>query len=241
LKRTDFFDGVLVVQVHPFARLITAAALLLAIFLAGGDKPLLLVYALVVVILMATRQMYAHCKFLLWIGGPILIALIVVWGIAIPSAEPDSLSSLSRVWVSWLRIVSCGGTLQALFLPLVEKPQHLRNFLAATKINGAIGMLLISSIVFIPEIRRRLTQLIDAHKAQGHEMSGLAGVRLLPHMLMPLISSLLDSSVRRAEFWEHRGVKHRFSLQTSTQTYEPLATALAGVVSIVALGVGLLV
>lgn len=228
------------VQIHPIARLVTTISLLIATFLTAELGSLVLVYVLVLAAVVSTGVLLGHIRFVVFVGLPMLAALLLVWGIAMPQTSYSHAGGLVHAWVSWLRIVACGGILQALFLPLVERPQHLRNFLAATHMNGAPGMLLMTSVVFIPEVKRRLAHIIDARKAQGHDVRGFSGLRQLPGMLMPLVSSLLDSAVKRAELWSHRGVLDRYGMQAADEAYQPFATMLAGFVAAIALGIGFL-
>lgn len=229
-------------EIQPIVRLLTAISLLMASFLATSNVSQISVYILVLVAVVATGEAGAHLRFMWSVGIVLLGALIVVWVIAMPLSHGDHAQGLWRALLPWIRIMSCAGIMQALFLPLFERPRHLQDFLTATRMNGAVGMVFITSILFIPEVKRRLLHIIDARKAQGYDLQGVAGLRELPRLLMPLVSSLLDSSAKRAELWSHRGLLHRYenNKQALDEVYKPFVTLLSALVAATAIGIGVL-
>jgi len=155
---------------------------------------------------------------------------LLVWGFVvdrnmIPSQHPNGVSYAT---FTWLRIVACGAVLQSLFIPLIDRPTELRRFLAKNGLSGTIGTLVITSVIFLPEVRRRLDRIIDARKANGFPVSGFSGLRQLPSLLMPLVSSLFESADKRAELWSHRGVlaRERAVIDTVAYTLVPSIFAL---------------
>jgi energy-coupling factor transporter transmembrane protein EcfT len=195
-------------SVHPISRLASALLIISAIFLAKTMATLITVYVFVFLTVLAARVTSSHLRFVVIVSTPLLLSLLVVWGwVIVPHQIPlPHKSGVSYAFFLWLRIVAWGGVLQFLFVPLVEKPSHLTDFLDRTGLGGLMGMLIIASIIFLPELRRRLGQILDARNAQGTLLRGLKGLREVPGLLMPLISSLLDSAVKRAELWSHRGI-----------------------------------
>ena len=148
---------------------------------------------------------------------PLLVSLLLLWGLALQGRTPPSQSSgVAYALFCWLRIVISGAVLQWLLLPPIQQPAYLKGFLRATGLGGAIGLLIVASITFLPEVRRRIARIVDARHAQGHSTRGLEGLRDLPHLLMPLVSSLLDAALHRADFWTHRGVLARHDQRLST-------------------------
>lgn len=224
-------------RLHPvvrlFAVLLTIAAALLAGSLNGLAAVVLVVTAAVVISGVGT-------SFLRFVGlatAPILLALWLIWGYFMPPGKvpaPHGTGAEYAVFL-WLRVVICGGALQFLFVPLLAHPTHMKDFLDRTGLRGSLGTLIMSSMVFIPETGRRLAQVIDARRAQGRKLSGLRGLRELPTLLMPLVASLLDSSVKRAELWAHRGVLDRRDKLGLESAYYSLAQGVAALA--VALGV----
>jgi hypothetical protein len=154
-------------RVHPIARLLCAVGIAVAVFIAKSLTALWLVYALVLCAVIATAVVRNHWRFVVFVTLPIFLALLLVWGYVIePANVPATYTSgISYAVFSWLRIVAVGGTLQALFLPLVAKPDHLRSFLACTGLGGTVGLLILASIIFLPEVKRRLGSIIDARRA----------------------------------------------------------------------------
>lgn len=227
-------------QLNPIARLLCAAMLVVAIFISTNLVALGLIYAFVLVAIIAVGVVGNHARFVAFISSPILLALLLVWGWAMEPARiplPHT-SGISYALFSWLRIVACGGVLQGLFLPLVEKPNHLTSFLKATGLEGAAGTLIVASIIFLPEVKHRIARIIDARRAQGHMVSGIKGLLQLPRVLMPLVSSLLDSAIKRAELWSHRGVLDRHNRSPIALLYSPLHSAIAIIMALSAFVIG---
>jgi len=182
----------------------------------------------------------AHLRFVTFISTPLLVALLFIWGViaAANHVPPPHHSGVDYAVFSWLRIVVCAGALQCLLVPLIEQPSHLKLFLEKSGLAGSLGTLIVASIIFLPEVRRRLRQIIDARRAQGYSLSGLRGIRDLPTLLMPLVSSLLDSATKRAEFWSHRGVLERTQFKGSPYSYSTQPSALALVLTIATCALG---
>ncbi len=228
-------------QVHPIARLLCAVGIAVAVFVAKSLTALWLVYAFVLFTVISTAVVRDHWRFVVFVTLPILLALLLVWGYVIEPANVPSIytNGVSYAVFSWLRIVAVGGTLQALFLPLVAKPDHLKSFLECTGLSGAVGILILASIIFLPEVKRRLGSIIDARRAQGHVVSGIKGLRQLPSLLMPLVASLLDSASKRAELWSHRGVLHRRIVGAEELKYSMSQSAVVLVIALAACTIGL--
>lgn len=195
-------------DLHPIIRLTSALLLVGAIFLTKSMSGIVGCYLLVIILIMYSQVIKKHLRFVFYVSLPMLLALLIMWGwiVDIHKVPEPFTNGVTYAFFAWLRIISWGGVLQFVFIPLVEKPAYLRSFFDKTRLNGKFGILIIASIVFLPEMQRRLYQIIDARHAQGKQLSGLKGLIDLPTILMPLISSLLDSASKRAELWSHRGV-----------------------------------
>jgi hypothetical protein len=136
-----------------------------------------------------------------------LVALVVVWAWLIPEQHPPTYANgAAYALAAWLRIIACGAAFQALLIPLIHRPSELNRFLVETRTPTALAQVLITAVIFLPEVGRRLARLTEARAAQGHASHLLARLAAIPQLLMPLVSSLLDTAGRRAEFWSHRGV-----------------------------------
>ena len=57
-------------------------------------------------------------------------------------------------------------------------------------------------------------------------MRGLRGLYDLPGLLMPLVSSLLDAALQRAELWSHRGVLARHDEQVLTHDHSAVLSVM---------------
>ena len=228
--------------IHPVARLISAIEFVIAIIFASTLIPLVVVYLLVFLSILATGCFRQHLRFVLVVTAPILCALIVVWG-AILSPDkvpPGHINGIGYAIFSWLRIVTFGGVLQALLLPLVEHPIDLKIFLERNGLSGSLGTLVLASVIFIPEVQRRMGRVVDARRAQGFVVSGFSGLRQLPEMLMPLVASLLDSASKRAELWSHRGLFLRRSNVISNLKWRLWQTMSALLLATTAIAVSIL-
>lgn len=195
-------------RIHPIIRLLSTALLVVTTFLTRSLIEVIIVYTTILLLVILSRVTLKHLRFVTYVSLPILLSLLILWGWIIDSHQIalSNTSGTEYALFLWMRIISWGGLLQFLFIPLVEEPSHLIDFLKHVGIKGSYGILVIASIVFLPEMRRRLTQIIDARRAQGHSLRGLKAIIELPTILLPLISSLIDSAIKRAEFWSHRGI-----------------------------------
>lgn len=198
-------------RLHPVIRLISVLLMVAAVFLSEKITTLLPVYALVLTAVLVSHISANHLRFVFFITTPLLIALLLVWGWLIDASQVSAphQSGIHYAFFLWLRIVASGGLLQCLFIPLIEQPAYLKIFLERTGSGVALSTLILSSITFLPEIRRRVGRITDARRAQGYSLRGLKGLRELPTLLMPLVSSLLDTAAQRAEFLSHRGILDR--------------------------------
>jgi energy-coupling factor transporter transmembrane protein EcfT len=221
-------------RLHSLIRLISVFLVVTAVFMSASITTLLPLYAVVLMAVLMSRVSANHLRFVVFITTPLLIALLLVWGWLIDARQvPTShQSGIHYAFFMWLRVVACGGMLQCLFIPLIEQPAYLKVFLERIGAGVALSTLMLSSITFLPEIRRRVNRITDARRAQGHSLSGLKGLRELPALLMPLVSSLLDSSVQRAELLSHRGILERNQSASREITYSIPQSVLALVVAL---------
>ena len=194
-------------QLHPFWRTYAAAMLAIAAFATHGLAGMAFVYSIVITGLVTAGIIRKHLKFVV-LTVPLLLMLIFVRIFAAPPAATSHTPFAHAVSV-WLRLLVCGGVFQWFAVPLLDEPARFRSFLSTLRIPGSIGILLVTPILFLPEVQRRMNQIIDARKAQGIPSTGLAALRGLPAILVPLVSSLLDSGLARAELWAHRGLLDR--------------------------------
>lgn len=221
-------------RVHPLARLLCGCGLIAAVFMAPSITRLALAYSVTCAALVATRVVYLHIRFVCFIGLPLLLALLLVWVVAVdPTRIPSPhTSGVEFALFNWLRITACAGVMQALFHPLVEHPARLKDFLARAGMPQALSTIIVASLIFLPEVRRRLGMIVEARKAQGHGLTGVRGVLQLPTLLVPLVASLLASATKRAQFWEHRRILQDTHRKGDVFTYSASQTAIAVTISL---------
>jgi energy-coupling factor transporter transmembrane protein EcfT len=191
-----------VLTLHPIVRLLVPLAISIAAFSLEKLPAAAIIYAVVLIGLLAAQLWRQHALFLIS-ALPLLAALLLIWGWAIP---PGGGVGVQHAFKLWLRICIIGGAFQWLLLPLVGAPLHLRMFMDDVKLPRWASLLLLTPVLFLPEVQRRIQRVVEARKAQGLPASGLAGLRALPAMISPLIASLLETSLGRAELWSHRNL-----------------------------------
>lgn len=209
--------------IHPPFRTASGALFVLAVFTVKAGPLLFGIYAVALGGVAAARAMKLHARFVL-ATLPMLLGLLVMWGWLKPLGLHGDGSALHGVHV-WIRVVACGAALQGLFVPLARHPENLRDFAERSGLGASLTTVVVSSVVFLPEIKRRLELLVDARRAQGHPVRGLTALRELPTLLMPLVSSLLDSAARRAELWTHRGILQQRRNSEPATNYDSRWTA----------------
>jgi hypothetical protein len=205
-------------NVHPLARAVSALLFSVAAFSTHRLPVLATIYAWLFIAILWADLVRPHTRFVAFVTAPLLVALLIVWGVILGKSPVSGMSGYDYAAATWARLVICGGAFQWLILPLVNNPSRLQGFLASLGISRTLGTLIISPIIFLPEVRRRLNMIVDARKAQGHKVSGIAGLLAIPAMLGPLVASLLDGAMARAELWEHRGLLS--SEKTIVQTFD---------------------
>lgn len=196
-------------EVHPVGRLVAATSVSVAAFVLKKPEELLFCYALVAAGMLKAGILRQHLRFILIVSLPLLAALLLIWGVIVAPPPSYGMNGVSYATAAWLRIVVLGGAFQWLLLPLAERPMHFRAFLATLRVPATLGTLVVTPILFLPEVQRRIGRIVDARKAQGLSTSWFSGLRAMPGMLMPLVASLLESSIARAELWTHRGLLER--------------------------------
>jgi hypothetical protein len=191
-------------RAHALSWLLTGALLLAAILAAGDMWRVLPAYAVIAAGLQHENLLGAHLKFVGFVTLPLLVALLLIWVVIAPLALQGSSSNLGYAFAVWAKIAASGGLFQLLLIPPVNHPMRLRRLLQQLRAPAAAGVLITSPVILLPDVRRRLGQIVDARRAQGASVSGLAGLISAPTFLAPLVASLLESSLSRAELWDHR-------------------------------------
>lgn len=223
------------IDVHPYTRLLSAILIAVAAFSNYRLGLLAGVYCILGVGLCFAGLAQQHLRYVVLITGPILVALLVVWGLIAKAAPVLGVSGVEYALVTWVRISIVGGAFQWLVLPLTERPILLRGFLDTLGMKGAFATMIITPIIFIPEVRRRALMIVDARKAQGHRATGLSGLLAIPTMLGPLVASLLDGAIARGELWEHRNLLNADTRTLPKITYSRTHSAMALTGALIAL------
>jgi energy-coupling factor transporter transmembrane protein EcfT len=204
-------------SIHPFAHVLSLIFLLLAVFGSMSLYSLLCIYIFTLLLLFAGKIHNQHMLFICVSGIPFLAGSILIW--LMSRISNSSVASFSYSLITWLRIVVSAGIFQSYLLPIFMRPLYLKSYIKSLKLSGDIAILIVSAVLFIPEIKRRYSLVIDATKVQGNYKSGFRALFNLPYLLMPLVASLLDISVERASLWQQRGIIERYTSSDIVLTY----------------------
>lgn len=220
---------------HPFVRLLAPLALGSTAFWIQKLPAMTVLYAVVMAGLVGAKLWRQHLLFLLSTVA-LLAALLLIWGWAV---QPGGIEGTQHALRLWLRICIIGGAFQWMFLPLVGAPLHLRMFMDDVRLPRWASLLLMTPVLFLPEIRRRIDRVVEARKAQGFPASGFAGLRALPAMISPLIASLLETSLGRAELWSHRNLLAADYARPAGAANSMELSIIVALLSVLAIGVAL--
>ena len=194
----------------PFARILIAALFGAAILLARHIEVAACIYGLALFYVTRARCLPGHFRFVAVAGLPLLTALLFTWGFVIPVArggiDADAWAGSLQAILLWLRILVLGAVSQWLLLPMVQEPLRLRAFVQDFGLPASVGILLSMPVLLLPDIRHQILQVADARRAQQLPTRGLGGVLALPATMVPVLAGLIETSLNRAELWEHRGL-----------------------------------
>ncbi len=218
-------------NLHPGVRIAALALLLGAAFLAQRAIAVCVPYGVILLLLGLAGLLRKHAAFLLFAMTPLFIALFGVWGVVLGHG-PGGEAGFTYALTTGLRVAALGGLFQWFLLPLFARPASLRDFLYRIRAPASFAALLVAPVVFLPEVQRRISRVVDARKAQGRRVRGLAGLVMLPQMLTPVVASLLESAMVRAELWDHRG--YLVTAYRPGAKPAPLATSVGVIASAIA-------
>ncbi len=194
----------------PLMRIAVAALWAAAALLAASDRAAGIVYAGGLAYLVAAHCWREHLRFFLFAGFPLLLALLLTWGLVMPLTHAAGATTVAagvhHALLIWLRILILAGVCQWLLLPLVRQPLQLRGFVAALGLPASIGVLLAMPVLVLPEVQRQIRQVGDARRVQQMPTRGIRGALALPATIVPVMAALIETALNRAELWEHRGL-----------------------------------
>jgi energy-coupling factor transport system permease protein len=216
-------------RLNPVTKLvITVGVTLIAFMLPGFRGSLLLVLGIIAVVI-AAGVYRSVLKVGLIIGTPLAVVLLVVQGLFYPGNETP-LFTLSGVPIIGTVIVWQEGVrfaLTVLFQLLVailamlativtSHPQRLTTALMEKGMPRKLAYVFMSALQFVPRIRQRSQQIIDAQQARG--LNTRANLRRRLRALVDLLSPLLISELIAAQT-RALALKARGFNRSDTQTY----------------------
>ena len=230
---------------HPWARACAILLPFLAILVSRSLLVPLAVWVAVVPLLAKHRLLVTHGKFAAVGVAPILVALLVVWtaSSSAPPFEPIDWPGPPGPGYALLiaaRILAAGALLHAMVLPLVAAGE-----LAATLTAWGVGakgtQIVVSSIALMEDVKRKAQRVADARAARGlMPKRRWHRLKALPALLRPVFFGSLESAIRRADLWRHRGIDPTSPLQDAgAPTAWRLSDAFVVMTSAAALAVSL--
>ena len=216
-------------RLNPVTKLvITVGIALIAFMLPGFRGPLLLMLGVIVVVI-AAGVYRSVLKIGVVIGTPLAVILLVIQGLFYPGNETP-LFTIGGIPVIETVTIWKEGVLFALTIvfqllaPILailatittSHPRRLTTALMEKGMPRKLAYVFMSALQFVPRIRQRSQQIIDAQQARGLDTRAniRRRVRALVDLLSPLLISELVAAQTRALALEARG----FS-RSDTQTH----------------------
>ena len=206
---------------HPRARGIVLALVFVAIFLGKSLMLLMLVWLCMLALLRQEKMLAAHTKFVAFAVIPIALALVLVWSAAQvpPPTTPIDCFAADGPGYAMLvsfRILAAGSLLQAMLMPEFAAGR-LTYVLRSWGLGARGAQVANSSITLLDDLKRKLQQVIEARTARGLMPPTRWGkFRALPVILRPVFFASLESAIKRAELWDHRGIDPLAIVDTNT-------------------------
>ena len=125
-------------ELAPWGRLVSALLLLGATLIAHSLPAVLAAYVAALAAVVAMKVFPVHLRFVGIGAVPLLVALLVLWGWLLPENHPAGYSSgVAYALAAWFKIVSCGAVIQALMIPLINRPVDLPKVIQITSWRGS--------------------------------------------------------------------------------------------------------
>lgn len=223
-------------QPHPIARFGGATITVLGTLLCTDIRLLSAAVVTVLTMTVIADVKRQFLRFLVAIMLPLALALITVW-VGVVGAPPgtpigaDRSAALEYTLLVVLRLAVCSGVFQITLLSI--PPEELLPTLRALRLPEELAIMVLSTLIVLPELRLRADQVLTARLARG--LLGTPTLRnklwQLPRILGPLVSWTLRSALQRAETWEQRGLLDRWSFLPFRVRYSRISSLLVTVLS----------
>lgn len=219
-------------RLNPVTKLVlTVGVTIIAFLLPGFHGPLLLLLGVIAVVI-AAGVYRSVLKVGVIIGTPLAVVLLVVQGLFYPGNETPLFTlggvpviGTITVWEEGVRFALAVvfqllvAILAMLGTIVTSHPRRLTAALIEKGMPRKLAYVFMSALQFVPRIRQRSQQIIDAQQARGldTEASVRRRVRALVELLSPLLISELIAAQTRALALEARGFTRS---GTQTQIYD---------------------
>ncbi len=198
-------------RLHPYSQLLVFTIIIVGIFLTQNITALALAYALVVILLILSKQLVAHIKVFLAGNLPFLILLLLVYGLILKSHQiPKYSTPYMYATVIFLRITILTSLWQYIFnIP----GDQLMATLKLLHFRGSPLIIIIGSFVVWEDFNVRSRSIITARLARGHLRNRrfINRIKQLPFILKPLLAATLNIALERSASWKQRNLIQEIS------------------------------
>ncbi len=216
-------------KLNPVTKLVLTVGIAAVVFMMPDFRiPLLVMLALLGVTALS-RVFWSVTKVTLVIGVPLLLILLPVQGLFYPDNQTPMyvfetvpvVGSLifwrEGIMFALLILTRLAAVIVAMMLLVnTTHPKKLTDALMRKGMSNKFAYVFIAALQFVPQMRRRSEQILDAQQARGLDTSAnlFRRVKAIVELLSPLLISTLISTQTRALALESRG----FS-RTGDRTY----------------------
>jgi energy-coupling factor transport system permease protein len=216
-------------RLNPVTKLVLTVGLALIAFMLPGFRGPLLLMLCVIGVVIAARVYQSVLKVGLVIGIPLAAVLLVVQGLFYPGNETPFFTlggipiiGTITVWQEGIQFALTivfqllVAILAMLATIVTSHPRRLTTALMEKGMPRKLAYVFMSALQFVPRIRQRSNQIINAQQARGLDTSAniRRRVRALVDLLSPLLISELIAAQTRAIALKARGFT-----RSGTQTH----------------------
>jgi len=207
-------------RLNPVTKLVALLSLAVVVFTWPGYRLPLAVTGVMLLVAAVGGVLAQAAKILLIIGVPIIGLLLPVQGLFYPGNETQLYTFAGvpvieqvAVWqegVEFALLISFRLTaiiVAMTLLVMTTHPKKLTDALMQRGMSHKLAYVFIAALQFVPQMRQRSSQILDAQRARGLDTGANLRRRLraVVELLSPLLISMLISTQTRALALESRG------------------------------------
>ena len=189
---------------HPYFQLILLFILPAGAFITKDIAVLVAGYAIVLVLIIMSKQFGLHLKMMAFANLPFLLFLLLVYGLILNNRVPSrEFTGIQYSFILFLKVTVLTSVFQYLF----NKPaDELLYLLRKWKLKGPFLIIVISSFTIWKGFRLRADQIITARLSRGYLKSRSIWNRFtqLSSVIKPLFIGALMAGLERSSAWKQR-------------------------------------